>query len=175
MEVARFSEKIDSAVVFFELESTILYRLAAVPDALAATLTPDTLLTDPKTGRQTPLKEMSTRELDRALDALEERAVPVRNVPAAGGVTLTGATREEFAADTLRIMGLLSEQITGIRGRKGALAGDSKQRVLAAIENSPSVCGLAQLPQHKPGVLFRIRLSHRLVRKHEEERLSGKR
>ncbi len=26
------------------------------------------------------------------------------------------------------------EQITGIRGRKGALAGDSKQRVLAVIE-----------------------------------------
>ncbi len=36
---------------------------------------------------------------------------------------------------TLRIMGVLSEQITEIRGRKGSLTGDSKQRVLAAIEN----------------------------------------
>ena len=42
---------------------------------------------------------------------------------------------EEFAADTLRIMGRLSDQMTEIRGRKGALTGGSKQRVLAAIES----------------------------------------
>jgi hypothetical protein len=83
---------------------------------------------------------MSTRALDRALDALEGRPVPARKVPVTGGVpsavvTLSGATREEFATDTLRIMGVLSEQITEIQGRKGSLTGDSKQRVLAAIEN----------------------------------------
>ncbi len=71
---------------------------------------------------------MSTRALDRALDALEGRPVPARKVPVTGGVpsavvTLSGATREEFATDTLRIMGVLSEQITEIRGRKGSLAG----------------------------------------------------
>jgi hypothetical protein len=32
-------------------------------------------------------------------------------------------------------MGRMSEQMTDIRGRKGSLTGDSKQRVLAAIEN----------------------------------------
>ena len=48
---------------------------------------------------------------------------------------MSGDTREEFAADALRIMGRLSEQMTEIRGRKGSLTGDSKQRVLAAIES----------------------------------------
>ena len=48
---------------------------------------------------------------------------------------MTGKTREEFAADTLRIMGRLSGQLTEIRGRKGSLTGDSKQRVLTAIES----------------------------------------
>ena len=74
------------------MDPTVLYRIGALPDEIAATLTPDTLLTDPRTGRQVPLQEMSTRSLDRALDALD------------------------------------------IRGQKGRLAGDSKQRVLAAIE-----------------------------------------
>jgi hypothetical protein len=32
-------------------------------------------------------------------------------------------------------MGRLSEQMTDIKGRKGSLTGDSKQRVLAAIES----------------------------------------
>jgi hypothetical protein len=135
MLVARFSKKFDSAVEFFDLDPTVLYRIAALPDAIAATLTPDTPLTDPKTGRQTPLKDMSTRELDRALDALEGKAAPTQPKAPPGDVTLTGTTREEFAADSLRIMGRLSEQMTDIRGRKGALTGDSKQRVLAAIES----------------------------------------
>ena len=117
------------------MDPTVLYRIAALPDEIAATLTPDTLLTDPRTGRQVSLKEMSARSLDRALDALEGRMPPEKPKPPSGDVTLTGKTREEFAADALRIMGRLSEQMTGIRGRKGSLTGDSKQRVLAAIEN----------------------------------------
>jgi hypothetical protein len=44
-------------------------------------------------------------------------------------------TREKFAADTLRIMTRLSDQVVEIRGRKGSLTGDSKKRVLAAIES----------------------------------------
>jgi hypothetical protein len=135
MLVARFSKKFDSAVEFFDLDPTVLYRIAALPDAIAATLTPDTPLTDPKTGRQTPLKDMSTRELDRALDALEGKAAPTQPKAPPGDVTLTGTTREEFAADALRIMGRLSEEMPDIRGRKGSLTGDSKQRVLAAIES----------------------------------------
>jgi hypothetical protein len=135
MQVARFAEKFRSAAEFFSLEPTILYRLVALPDAIAATLTPDTPLTDPKTGRQTPLKDMSTRELDRALDALEGKAAPTQPKAPPGDVTLTGTTREEFAADALRIMGRLSAQMPDIRGRKGSLTGDSKQRVLAAIES----------------------------------------
>ena len=51
MRVARFSQKNRNAAVFFGLDPTVLYRLAALPDEIAATLTPDTLLTDPRTGR----------------------------------------------------------------------------------------------------------------------------
>ena len=135
MRVARFAKKFVSAYEFFDLDPTVLYRLAALPDEIAATLTPDTLLTDPKTGRQTPLKDMNTRELDRALDALEGRTAPQRPKRPSGDVTLSGDTREEFATDALRIVGRLSDQMTEIRGRKGSLTGDSKQRVLAAIES----------------------------------------
>jgi len=135
MDVARLAKNRKTFSDFSDLEPSVLYRIAALPDAIAATLTPDTLLTDPKTGKQRPLKDMSARELDRALDALAGRPAPAKPKPAPGNVVLSGATREEFAADTLRIMGVLSEQITGIRGRKGALTGGSKQRVLAAIES----------------------------------------
>ena len=62
----RFVGKNRSASVFLGLDPTVLYRLAALPDEKAATLTPDTLLTDPRTGRQTALSQMSTRSLDRA-------------------------------------------------------------------------------------------------------------
>ena len=134
MRVARFAKKIVSAYDFFDLDPSVLYRLAALPDELAATLTPDTLLTDPRTGRQVPLKDLSTRALDRALDALEGKTPPENPKPPSGDVTLTGKTREEFAADALRIMGRLSAQMPEILGRKGSLTGDSKQRVLEAIE-----------------------------------------
>ena len=134
MQVARFGEKNRSAAVFFELDPTVLYRIVALPDEIAATLTPDTRLTDPRTGRQTPLKEMSTRELDRALDALEGKKSPEKPKEPSVNVVLTGKTREEFAADALRVMGQLSDQLVVIRGRKGSLAGDSKQHVLEAIE-----------------------------------------
>ena len=136
MRVARFAKKIVNVYDFFELDPSVLYRLAALPDKLAATLTPDTLLTDPRTGQQTPLQEMSARSLDRALDALEGKspAPPAKRTAAPVDVTLSGKTREEYAADTLRIMGRLSDQMADIRGRKGSLTGDSKQRVLEAIE-----------------------------------------
>ena len=135
MRVARFAEKNRSASVFFGLDPTVLYRLAALPDAIAATLTPDTLLTDPRTGQQTPLREMSTRLLDRALDAIEGKAAEDKPKQTSVDVALTGVTREEFAADAQRIMGRLSDQLAEIRKRKGTLTGDSKQRVLAAIES----------------------------------------
>jgi hypothetical protein len=135
MSVARFAGKNGSDSVFFDLDPTALYCLAALPDETAAKLAPDTLLTDPKTGRQKPLKDMTTRELDRALDAIEGRSAPEKPKRLSGDATLSGDTREEFAADALRIMGRLSEQMTGIRSRKGSLTGDSKQRVLAAIES----------------------------------------
>jgi hypothetical protein len=144
MRVARFAEKTKTFSFFSELDPSVLYRLAALPDELAATLTPDTLLTDPRTGRQTALREMSARTLDRALDALEGKPTPVmptpaKPTPAATVVVLSGATREEVAADAQRIMGLLSEQLGEIRQRKGSLTGASKQRVLAAIEQMRSI------------------------------------
>jgi hypothetical protein len=135
MRVARWAEKFRNVSEFFALDPSALYRLAALPDPIAATLTPDALLTDPRTGRQTPLKAMSARALDRALDALEGKTPPERPKPPAAELTLKGDTREEFAADTLRIMTRLSDQVVGIRGRKGTLTGDSKKRVLAAIES----------------------------------------
>jgi len=81
MRVARFAEKNGSASVFFGLEPTVLYRLVALPNAKSATLTPDTLLTDPQTGRQTALSQMSARSLDRALDALEGKTAPQKPNP----------------------------------------------------------------------------------------------
>lgn len=134
MNVARFAEKTKALSFFMELEPTVLYRLAALPDEMAAALTPDTLLTDPRTGRQVPLKELSTRSLDRALDALEGKTAPQKPKPASVDVMLSGETREAVAADAQRIMGQLSDQLAEIRRRKGTLTGDSKQRVLEAIE-----------------------------------------
>ena len=134
MRVARFAEKNRSASVFLGLDPTVLYRLAALPDEIASALTPDTLLTDPRTGRQTVLREMSTRSLDRALDALEGKTIPEKPKPASIDVVLSGETREEVATDAQRIIGLLSDQLVEIRKRKGSLTGDSKQRVLDAIE-----------------------------------------
>ena len=135
MSVARFAEKTKALSFFLELEPTVLYRLAALPDEIAATLTPDTLLSDPRTGRQVPLKDLSTRSLDRALDALEGKTAPQKPKPVSTDVVLSGETREAFAADAQRIMGQLSSRLTEIRGRKGSLTGTSKQRVLEAIEN----------------------------------------
>jgi hypothetical protein len=130
------SPKKTKALSFFlALDPTVLYQIAALPDEIAATLTPDTLLTDPRTGRQVPLKDMSARSLDRALDALEGKTPPAKPKPPSGDVTLTGKTREEFAAAALRIMDRMTDQIPDIRSRKGSLTGESKQRVLAAIES----------------------------------------
>lgn len=137
MRVARFSQKNRNVAVFFDLDPSVLYRISALPDEISATLTPDTQLTDPQTGQQVALKDMSARSLDRALDALEgkKKTSPEKPKPPSGDVTLTGKTREEFASDALRIMGLLSGQMAKIRGRKGSLKGDSKQHVLEAIES----------------------------------------
>jgi len=134
MSVARFAEKTKALSFFLALEPTVLYRLAALPDAIAATLTPDALLTDPRTGRQVPLKDLSTRALDRALDALEDKQDPDKPKPASVDVTFRGATREEYAADVLKALDLLAGRLAEIRGRKGRLTGDAKQDVLAAIE-----------------------------------------
>jgi type I restriction enzyme R subunit len=92
----------------------------------------------------TTVREMSARTLDRALDALEGKPTPVKPTPAkptpaATAVVLSGATREEVAADAQRIMGLLSAQLGEMRQRKGSLTGASKQRVLAAIEQMRSI------------------------------------
>ncbi|MEK7994560.1 MAG: DUF3102 domain-containing protein [Planctomycetota bacterium] len=135
MAVARLGEKTKALSFFVTLEPTVLYRIAALPDDIVATLTPDTLLTDPRTGRQTALREMSTRTLDRSLDALEGKTAPQKPKPVSTDVVLSGQTREAFAADAQRIMGQLSSRLTEIRGRKGSLTGTSKQRVLEAIEN----------------------------------------
>jgi len=135
MRVARFAEKNGNVSVFFGLEPAVLYRLAALPDEISAALTPDTLLADPRTGRQTALSQMSARSLDRALDALEGKTAPQKPKPASVDVVLSGETREDVAADAQRIMGRLSDQLAEIRKRKGTLTGDSKQRVLEAIDH----------------------------------------
>ena len=135
MAVARLGEKTKTFSFFSALEPSALYRIAALPDDIVATLTPDTLLTDPRTGRQIPLREMSARTLDRALDALEGKTAPGKPKPVSTDVVLSGETREAFAADAQRIMSQLSSRLTEIRGRKGSLTGTSKQRGLAEIEN----------------------------------------
>ncbi len=111
MRVARFVGKNRSASVFLSLAPTVLQSLAALPDEKAATLTPDTLLTDPRTGLQTALSQMSIRSLDRALDALEGKTVPQNPKPVSVGVALAGVTREDAAAAAQQIMGLLVDQL----------------------------------------------------------------
>ncbi|MEI8141148.1 MAG: hypothetical protein WCI03_14945 [bacterium] len=125
MRVARFAEKNRNVSVFLGLDPSLLYRIAGLPDAIATPLTPDTLLTDPRTGRQTALSQMSARELDRALDALEGKTVPQNPKPVSADITLAGETREDAAADAQRIMGLLADQLADIRKRKGSLTGAS--------------------------------------------------
>jgi hypothetical protein len=56
--VARFAKKFTNVCDFFALDPSQLYRLAALPDAIVATLTPDTLLTDPRTGKQRVLESI---------------------------------------------------------------------------------------------------------------------
>ncbi len=74
MRVARLaSEKPKRFGFLVKLHITCLYRIASLPDEILDRLTPDTLLTDPKTGEQKPLKDMAGRPLDRALDALQGR------------------------------------------------------------------------------------------------------
>ncbi|MEI8121050.1 MAG: hypothetical protein WCI20_03290 [bacterium] len=142
MRVARFVGKNRSASVFLGLDPTILYRLAALPDEKAATLTPDTLLTDPRTGRQTALSQMRTRSLDRALDALEGKTVPQNPKPVSVGVALAGETREDAAADAQRIMGLLADQLADIRKRKGSLeARFSKHTINLPLLHQESIQG----------------------------------
>ena len=98
---------------------------------------PDSALNWLRTGEQIPLKEMSARELDRALDALEGKGKrdPKKPTPLSGDLVLAGATREEAAADARRLIGLLGNQMADIRKRKGALTGASKQQVLEAVEH----------------------------------------
>lgn len=140
MRVACFTKKIVNVCDFFALEPSSLYRLAALPDDIASKLTPDTLLTDPKTGRSAPLKTLSARELDRALDALEGKPVPpVKPKAASTGRTLSGDTREAVAADAQRIMGQLASELSEIRSHKGSLTGTSKQQVLDAIDHLRSI------------------------------------
>jgi hypothetical protein len=139
MCVARFAKKFANVCDFFVLDPSLLYRIAALPDAIVATLTPDTLLTDPRTGKQIALREMSARTLDRALDALEGKTTPKKTKTDSAGVLISGETREEVAADAQRIMGLLSDQLVEIRKRKGSLTGASKQRVLESIERLRSI------------------------------------
>ncbi len=134
MSVARFAGKNENVFFFSRLDPSVLYRLAALSDEKAATLTPDTLLTDPRTGRQTALSQMSARSLDRALDALEGETPPQKPKPASVGAMLSAETREGVATNAQRIMEQLSDQMAEIRKRKGTLTGDSKQRVLDAIE-----------------------------------------
>ncbi len=134
MSVARFAKKTKALSFFLALDPTVLYRVAALPDETAAALTPDTRLSDPRTGRPTPLTDMSTREWDRALDALEGKTPPDKPKPPSVDVTFRGATREEYAAEVRKAMDLLAGRLADIRGRKGRLTGDSKQNVLAAIE-----------------------------------------
>lgn len=57
---------------------------------------------------------MSTRSLDRALDALEGKTVPQNPKPVSVGVALAGVTREDAAAAAQRIMGLLADQLADI-------------------------------------------------------------
>lgn len=73
MRLARFAAKKSSAALFTSTKLSSLYHISSRPDEIVGKLAPDTFLTDPKTGKQKPLMEMSERALDRALDALEGR------------------------------------------------------------------------------------------------------
>lgn len=70
-----------------------------------------------------------------SVDALEGKKAPEKSKTVATELVLSGETREAFAGDAQRVIGQLSSRLAEIRGRKGSLSGDSKQRVLEAIED----------------------------------------
>lgn len=61
---------------FVSIGVECLSRLSVMPDDWLSTLTPNTTLTDPKTNETKPIIDMSSRELDRALDAVQRGKKP---------------------------------------------------------------------------------------------------
>lgn len=74
VDVAVLREKfVDTYQQFRDFEPCKLARIAALPHAISAKLTPDTVLPIPGTDLRLALKNMGYPKLDRALDALEGR------------------------------------------------------------------------------------------------------
>jgi hypothetical protein len=67
--------------------------IAALPDEIAATLTPDTLLTDPRIGRQTVLRERSLLPTPRNSLALHRSPTPWLTMGVTSGGALLGYGR----------------------------------------------------------------------------------
>lgn len=72
MRVARMRKILENAFSkFLEIKMRCLYSISSLPDKLLKKLTPDTLLWDPDTEKEKPLKDMNKEELDRALGYLQ--------------------------------------------------------------------------------------------------------
>lgn len=128
MRVARLRKKWGTGATFFKFKASCLYHIATLPDQILDTLTPDTLLTDPETNEQKPLKDMKKLELDRALDALEGR-YGVRT-PKSMVQRLKAKTKEEFAEQFSRKIEALIQEARLIAKFDGKLRQFSKEKNL---------------------------------------------
>lgn len=127
---------------FLAMDSSCLYRVACMTKDCRCSLTPETKLTDPRTGEKKPMKEMSARQLDRALDKLQGKKIVEEPSPSSGkspdietGRSVpSGDDRESFAASVRAAILKLAEEAGRMRSLGGKLQGESKRSAISAME-----------------------------------------
>lgn len=127
---------------FSGMNPSCLYRVSCLPAKCRKDLTPETKLTDPKTGEAKPLKKMSARQLDRALNKLqgkkpvEEPSPPSGKLPdiETGRSVPSGSDRESFAVSVRSAILKLVEEAGRMRSLGGKLQGESKRSAISATE-----------------------------------------
>jgi hypothetical protein len=129
MRVSGLRGKFKSAFEkFARLGPTALYLIAALPDALIQKLAADPRLPSPETGALTPLDQMSSRDLMRALEILRGRRKGTKPAKPAAG------TRDVRAREAIDRGRALLADIQAVNAGSGQLASASKREMLGVIE-----------------------------------------
>ncbi|MBI3554573.1 MAG: hypothetical protein HY077_18930 [Elusimicrobia bacterium] len=126
MSVARLRGKWASAFPkFARLGPTALYLIASLPDDALAKLAQDPRLPSPKTGALTPLDQLSSRDLQKALEILLGR----RKAP-----RLPQGSRNALARAVLEDGRALLGEIESVNAGSGKLDPANKREMLDFIE-----------------------------------------